>query len=183
MAVLDFKAIVALTLIASSAGAIPVQAQGPIGEEYQVKAAFLANFAKFVEWPQGAFKSSQDPVAICVFGQNPFGFWLEDDARGKSAGGRSIVVREVSKVQEANGCQILFFRPSEQKRVPALLDDLKAYSILTVGETDDFLTNGGIVNLRLKDARVRIEINPKAAERARLRIGSQLLGLADLVKK
>ena len=157
----------------------PIRAQSPVAEEYSVKAAFLFNFAKFVEWPALAFKGPGDPIAICVLGQDPFGGALQDVVRGKTVANRTFVVRDISNAQEAIGCQIVFVSSSEQKRFRLLLDGLKGRSILTVGEGDDFTANGGIINLKLKDARVRIEIDAGAADRAGLRISSKLLSLAE----
>jgi len=160
-----------------------VQGQSPIPDEYQVKAAFLFNFAKFVEWPAAAFKGPEDPLAICVLGQDPFGTILEDVVRNKTVSNRAFVIREVSNAQQAISCQIVFVSASERKRFRPLLDGLKGRSILTVGEAEDFTANGGIINFKLKDARVRIEIDAGAADRAGLRISSKLLSLADIAKR
>ncbi len=154
-------------------------AQAPVADEYQVKAAFLFNFAKFVEWPTDAFKGPEDPIAICVLGQNPFGTALEDVVRNKTVASRGFVVREVSNAQQASKCQIVFVSASERKRFHSLLEEFKGRSILTVGEGDDFTANGGIINFKLKDAQVRIEIDASAAVRAGLRISSKLLSLAE----
>jgi hypothetical protein len=163
--------------LAFAGGCLP--AEPPVADEYPVKAAFLFNFAKFVEWPVAAFKGPEDPLAICVLGQNPFGTALEDVVRDKAVANRAFVVRGVLNTQQATSCQILFVSASERKRFRILLDELKGRSILTVGEADDFTASGGIINFRLKDARVRIEIDAKAAERAGLHISSKLLSLAE----
>jgi len=167
-----------LVLVLGLAGSW-LHAEPPLAGEYPVKAAFLLNFAKFVEWPAFAFKSPADPIAICVLGQNPFGTALEDLVRDKTVANRAFVVRTVLNAQQATNCQILFVNVSERKRFRSLLDDLKGHSVLTVGEADDFTANGGIINFRLKDARVRIEIDPGAADRAGLHISSKLLSLAE----
>ena len=160
-----------------------VQAAEPAVEEYQVKAAFLFNFAKFIEWPGSAFQSADEPISICVFGKNPFGFALEDAVRGNTVGGRGFSVREVSSARQAAPCHILFVESSKQKQVRQLCEELKGLSILTVGDTEDFTANGGVINFTLKDARVRFEIAVGAAERAKLRISSKLLSLAETTKK
>jgi len=172
-----------LALLALIAVLGPVRAENPVADEYPVKAAFLFNFAKFVEWPADAFKGHDDPFAICVIGQNPFGGALEDIVRDKTVANRGFVVRGVSNAQQASKCQIVFVAASERKRFHALLEDLKGRSILTVGEAEDFTANGGVINFKLKDARVRIEIDTGAAERAKLRISSKLLSLAEITKK
>ena len=159
------------------------QAAEPAVEEYQVKAAFLFNFAKFIEWPASAFQSADEPICICVFGKNPFGPALEDAVRGNTVGGRGFVVREVSSARQAAPCHILFVESSKQKQVRQLCEELKEFSILTVGDTEGFTANGGVINFKLKDARVRFEIAVDAAERAKLRISSKLLSLAETTKK
>lgn len=161
----------------------PLLAQTPAADEYQIKAAFLFNISKFVEWPQDAFKAPDDPVTICVLGANPFGGALEDAVRGKLIGTRPLAVREVANAQQAGKCQVVFVSAAERKRCRSFLDELKGRSILTVGEAEDFTANGGIMNFKLRDARVRIEIDATAAERARLRISSKLMSLADVTRK
>ena len=160
-----------------------IHAEAPVADEYPVKAAFLFNFAKFVEWPADAFKGPEDPVMICVLGQDPFGSALEDVVRNKTVANRAFVVRDVSNAQQASKCHIVFVSASERKRFRSLLEELKGRSILTVGEAEDFIENGGIINFKLKDARVRIEIDAGAAERAKLRISSKLLSLAEITRK
>jgi hypothetical protein len=152
-------------------------------EEYQVKAAFLFNFAKFVEWPPQAFNSTSDPIVICVLGQNPFGHALDEAVAGKNIAGRAIVTREVAAGKQAVSCQILFISASERKRWRALLDGIKGCYILTVGESDGFTASGGVVGLKLEDGKVRFEINMDAAEQSKLRISSKLLSLAQVVRK
>jgi hypothetical protein len=165
-----------LVLIAAS---LQAGAEGtPIGE-YQLKAVFLFNFAKFVEWPPQTFADARDPFTICVLGDNPFGSSLDDAVRGKTVANRPIAIRLISSPQQARTCQILFVSASERKRTRGLLEALKNCCVLTVGDTDDFTANGGIVQLKVMAARVRIEIDAEAAERASLRISSKLLSLAD----
>jgi hypothetical protein len=151
-------------------------------DEYQVKAAFLFNFAKFVEWPPLTFKTDRDPVRICILGQDPFGSVLKDAVGGKTVLGRPFVVTEVADTNQAAVCQILFIGSSERKRLRSIFAALRTMGILTVGETDGFASQGGIVNFKLEDNRVRLEINQEAAGTARLRISSQVLNLAQIVK-
>ena len=172
-----------LALLAFAATAGHVHAQGSVADEYQVKAAFLFNFAKFVEWPADTFKAPDDPITICVWGQDPFGSALDDVVRNKTVAGRPFVVHQVSSAHQAAKCQIVFVASSERKRTRSVLEDLKGHSVLTVGEVEDFIPNGGVINFKLKDARVRIEIDNGAAERTKLRISSKLLSLAEIAKK
>jgi YfiR/HmsC-like len=158
------------------------RAQGQAIEEYQVKAAFLYNFAKFVEWPSQAFQTPQDPIVVCVLGHNPFGKALEEVIRGKSIEGRVFALRLVADADEASTCQILFVGSSEGRRFRSLWGNLKPAGILTVGETVGFAAGGGVINFKLDSGRVHFEINVDAAERAQLRISSKLLSLAQIVK-
>jgi hypothetical protein len=151
-------------------------------DEYQLKAAFLYNFAKFVEWPALTFKTDKDPMRICVLGQDPFGGALGEAVGGKTVLGRSFAVADISDATQAVDCQTLFISSSEGKRLPSIFGALRTTGILTVGESEGFATQGGIVNFRLEGGRVRLEINVEAAERAKLRISSKVLNLAQIVK-
>jgi hypothetical protein len=112
--------------------------------EYDVEAAFIYNFCKFVEWPSGTFANASDPIGICIIGQNPFGSTLEDMVQGKKIGDRAFVVRRLRDTQQVRNCQILFVAAGESKRTRSLLEAFKGAGILTVGETDDFTAAGGI---------------------------------------
>ncbi len=157
-------------------------ALGQSVNEYQVKAAFLYNFAKFVEWPQGSFKGAADPITICVLGQDPFGPLLEDTVKGKTLDGRGFVVRHLSDVQQAGGCHILFVSSSERKHLQSIFEKITTAGVLTVGETAGFATQGGVVNFKLDEGKVRFEVNVDAAARKGLHISSNLLSLAEIVK-
>jgi hypothetical protein len=170
------KIVIVLVLMVAS---LQAGADGTPVSEYQLKAVFLFNFAKFVEWPPQASGDTHDPFIICVLGDNPFGPSLDDVVSGKTVANRPISIREVSSPQQSQKCRILFISASERKRTRAILDALKGFSVLTVGDTEDFVANGGIVRFKVKDARVRIEIDAEAAERANLRISSKLLSLAE----
>jgi hypothetical protein len=151
-------------------------------DEYQVKAAFLYNFSKFVEWPARTFKSDTEPVRICVLGQNPFGTSLGSAMSGKTVLGRTLVVVEISNASEATDCQILFIATSERRRLRSIFGELRKLGVLTVGEMDGFAAKGGMVNFKLEDGRVRLEINVEVAGQAQLRISSKVLNLAQIVK-
>jgi hypothetical protein len=179
MAILSRASRTRCALIGSLIAAL---AQGQNAEEYQLKAAFLYNFAKFVEWPAQTFKRISDPIVICVLGRNPFGHALEEAVAGKSVGGRAIVAREVPDAKEASSCQIVFVSSSERKHWRAILDGVKSGAVLTVGESDEFATSGGIITLKLEDGKVRFLINVDAAEQGKLRISSKLLSLAQVLR-
>jgi hypothetical protein len=151
---------------------------GPVAEEYQVKGAFLLNFAKFVVWPDEVFKTPTDPIAICILGQNPFGPGLEQAARDLSIGERHVVLRPLSDPQQTAPCQIVFVSAPERKLARALLLSTKDQSVLTVGEFDGFTAGGGVIAFKLDGEKVRLEINTAAADRAKLHISAKLLSLA-----
>jgi hypothetical protein len=152
-------------------------------DEYQVKAAFLYNFAKFVEWPPGTFANATDPIGICIVGQNPFGSMLEAMVQGKKLGERAFVVRRLADMRNSANCQILFIGAAEWKRTHGVPEAPHDQGILTVGETDDFTALGGIIGFRLDGTRIRIQIAIDSADRAKLHISSKLLSLAEIVKK
>lgn len=150
--------------------------------EYQVKAAFLFNFAKFVEWPADAFAKPGDPLAICVLGKDPFGESLDQVVRGETVNGRPLVVRRPRQALEARGCQILFLAGLERQRQDEALAAVEGASILTVGEGDGFLASGGVIRFVLEQNRVRFDVNLAAAEASRLKLSSRLLSLAHTVQ-
>src|SRR6202034_2889182 len=118
--------------------ALSPRAHGQEIDESHVKAAFLYNFAKFVEWPSQTFKTPGDPILVCVLGRDPFRKALEEVMRGKSIDGRAFEFRQVGDAEEANACQILFVSAAEDKHYRTLLGSLKAAGILTIGEEQGF---------------------------------------------
>jgi hypothetical protein len=150
-------------------------------EEYRVKAAFVYNFAKFVEWPASSFKNAADPITICVFG-NPFGDRLTETVSGKQIEDHRLLVREVADLAEDEGCHILFIA-GDKKRTAEVLAHLKTRQILTIGESPNFAAAGGVIGFKLESGKVRLQINVRSADRAHLRISSKLLSLAELVKE
>jgi len=150
--------------------------------EYQMKAAYLYNFAKFVEWPAQAFKNPHDPISICVLGQNPMFHTLEEVVNGETIENRKLIVRMVPGLDQVGTCHILYIGSSDRKYLRSILRDLKLTGILTVGEAEGFAVEGGVANFKLEGNKVRIEINASAAEEQRLRISPKLLSLAQIVK-
>ena len=148
--------------------------------EYQVKAAFLFNFAKFVEWPPQVFPRRDAPFTICIAG-DPFEGALDKTVEGESLDGRPLLVRRVAAVEEIRGCQILYIAP-DARRSAELLSAAANAPILTVGETEDFINDGGIVRFIQETHRVHFQINPEAAERASLKVSSRLLRLAEIAR-
>jgi hypothetical protein len=140
--------------------------------EYRVKAAFLYNFARFVDWPAAM---ASGPLTICLADRNPFGGALDATLRGERIGGREVVARVITA--PSPGCHVLFV-PEDASAAPYLRD--RQAPTLTVGESDDFIAMGGIVNFVREGGNVRFEIDAMAAERAGLRISSRLLRLARM---
>jgi len=157
-------------------------AQAQDAGEYPVKAAFLYNFAKFVEWPPEAMGASSAPLVLGVLGDDPFGSSIDQLVAGKTANGRQLSVRRLKWGQDLGQCHILFICSSERKRVPQILDSLKGTTVLTVGEMEQFSQQGGMIQFVLEQSKVRFEINVGAADRARLRVSSKLLALAKTVR-
>jgi hypothetical protein len=151
--------------------------------EYDVKAAFLYNFAKFVEWPPNAFATPEEPFAICVAGKDPFGTSLDRTLVGRSAHGRAIMVRKDVASDQVAGCHLLFIAGSEATNVAQIVHSLSGASVLTVGESPGFLDAGGVIGLLLDEGKVRFEINEAVAQRAGLRLSSQILKLARSVRR
>ena len=182
MAFLARNPVAQLAMLALLGAPAQGSAQSLTADEYQVKAAFLYNFARFVEWPPARFKDPHDPIAICVFGQSPIIEAVEQAVKGKVVAERGFSLHQVWDAGPAGNCQILFFSgATERKRWRAVVTELRNAPVLTVGETDGFASEGGIVNFRLEDGRVRIQVNVEAANRARLQISSKLLSLAQIV--
>ena len=154
-------------------------AQGPQAREYEVKAAFLYNFTRFVHWPPEVFNSHPNVITEGVLGNNPFGEALRS-LEGKVVNGRKLTVLPFKTVQEVKPCHVLFISGSEKNRLSQALKAVGDSSVLTVSEVKGFTEQGGIINFHLKSGRIGFEINVKAAERAGLKISSKLLNLATL---
>ncbi len=174
---------VALSVVMTLGSCVAAATVGEPIDEYKVKAAFLYNFAKFVQWPAEAFQSSSEPFAICVLGQDPFGRSLDDAVAGKMIEGRAFVIRRIPGLkQKVTGCHLLFISSAENKHSPPILADVTALGTLTIGESDASAADGVIINFKLDGGKVRFEINVGAAEREKLRISSRLLSLAHVVE-
>ena len=147
--------------------------------EYQVKAAFLLNFTKFIEWPAET-ASTASPVDICILGDDPFGPVLDQMVAGETLQGRKIEVVRVKR-QPPSSCAVLFIGRSE-KDVDSLLSMLGP-GVLTVSEKTSFLHAGGIIEFAVENHKVKFDINQTAAAKARLQISSKLLNIARSVEK
>jgi hypothetical protein len=155
--------------------------------EYLVKAGFIYNFAKFVEWPSTAFAEPDSPIVIGVLGTDPFGDIINHVVEGKKIGARGFVIRrfkwskELKESKDFKECRILFVSSSEKLRFEEIVEAVKGLPILTVGEAPGFAERGGMIRLMLEDNRVRFEVNVDAAHDGNLNISSRLLTLARII--
>lgn len=171
----------AWALVAAVALSLPVRAQTPTPTEYQVKAAFLYNFAKFTEWPDDGRVAREGGYTLCIVGRDPFGAAL-DEIAGRQVHGLPLRVRRAVSLDTVRDCQILFVSESEERRLPELLRAIEARPVLTVSDIDGFADAGGMIGLALADRRLQFDVNLGAATRSNLRISSQLLKLARSVR-
>ena len=162
-----------LFVLALSAGVDLHAQEAPL--EYQVKAAYLFNFVKFVEWPSTA---EPGPLTICLAGRNPFGQYLAATLSGEAVAGRALTSRVILTPEP--GCHVVFM-PDGVAATP-YLRAARGSPTLTVGEAPGFIAQGGIVNFIVEDGPVRFEISRNAAERVKLRISSRLLQLARITE-
>ena len=163
----------ALSIVVLMLWYTPVHGQA---SEYRVKAAMLANFALFVDWPPTAFSTAGGPFVACILGSDPFGPWLKHEL-GEQIGSRRVEIRHLKKGEAAHGCHMVFISRSEQPRLKQVLASLRNENALIVGDaTDitDFCRNGGMIGFVMKDRKVRFDLNADAAARAGLKIDSKL---------
>jgi hypothetical protein len=153
----------------------------PATEEYRVKAAFLFHFAQLVNWPAGALNARDQSINVCVFENEPSLQALQSTLEGKPIGTQVLHVRLLSEQQGTQGCNILFLSRDQGRRQAAILRNLQGKPVLTVGETDDFLSDGGMIRLRLDQDKIRFDINVGSADASHLKISSRLLLLAGSV--
>lgn len=165
--------ILALALAAPSLAAPP--------GEYQVKAVFLFNFARFVEWPAVTFVSANAPFALCVYGDDPFGEDLDAVTRGETVGGRPMVVRRLHELRDVTGCQIVFIAGSADRELESVLALLNHRATLTVSDLEGAARRGAMIRMMTVNRRVRLRINIDAVRAAHLTVSSSLLRAAEVV--
>jgi hypothetical protein len=150
----------------------------PTSHEYLLKANFIANFLKFVDWPDTAFSSPSTPLLLCVYGYFPFGTSLAENAQKNTVHERRIEVRIVRTEQELRVCHVVFVSQEAAKQYNKVLGAVHDANILTIGETPDFLDAGGTVTLLFQAERVQFDVNLGNANQARIKISSRLLAMA-----
>ena len=150
--------------------------------EYQVKAAYLYNFGKFIEWP-AKVNDSGESFTICVLGQDPFGTALDRTIAGESINGRKVAIKRIAKPMDALVCRILFISSTEENRLKEILAIIDKTSILTVSDIPHFTQRGGMIQFIIEANRVRFEVNLTNSELVGLTLSSQLLKVAASVRK
>jgi hypothetical protein len=168
----------AILLLGSSRTSV---AQAAPTAEYQLKAVFLFNFARFVEWPPNAFPDSAAPLVIGVLGTDPFGAYLDETVRGERMNEHPLVVRRFRRVEDIAACHILFVADPGKGHLKPILDSLKGRSVLTVSDVDRFASKGGMIGFFSDQHRIRLRINLAAARAADLTISSKLLRPSQIV--
>lgn len=166
--------LILIVLTAFGAG-VAADQKGP--SEYQVKAACLYNFAKFVEWPSRSF-TDETTLEIVILGENPFGDELRQMVEGKTAGQRALSIRFIEDTSEIDSCQILFICSSEADGLDDILKSLRDRPTLTVSDLEGFTETGGMIGFFMLDRKVRFEINLEVARQAKLEVSSKLLQVA-----
>ncbi len=146
----------------------------------QVKAAYLYNFTRFVEWPQIS-AGREGPIRLCVLDYPPLVAELKQVVQGKSTSGRPLTVLLTKTAEESRDCHVLFIGSAQEKQVRHILYQLRDKNVLTVGETDDFLNEGGMISFVIQDEHVQFTVNNRAATEAGLRISARLLTVAKRV--
>ena len=149
--------------------------------EYSVKGAFLYNFAKFVSWPEEAFRDDSIHIILCVFGKDPFAGGLAS-VKGKRVKDRKVVIKHCETLDDLEKCHILFISRPEEQNLSEILAKVRNWNTLTVSDMEGFAQSGGVIHFVTVEQKIRFEINLDAAERAGLKISSKLLRLAKIVR-
>jgi hypothetical protein len=173
------RLVVAVVMACCAGGARPA-AQRPSATEYEVKAAYLLSFGKYVQWPAGPRRSAPG-FELCVIGADPFGAALDRVVTGSAIGGRGAHARRINAAADAGGCHVLFVGGPDSGRTPALLAALMPADVLTVGDSPQFLARGGMIRFVTQGGRVRFEVNLSNAQAAGLVLSSDLLRVASAV--
>jgi len=169
-----------LILPAVTASTTPARAQGKPPLEYQIKAAFLFNFTRFIHWPASAYASADAPFVIGIVGDNPFGNYLNDLVIGEQADGHSIIIRHYPDGVDISGCQLLFINTSSPAKLKALLSSAVQQNTLTVSDVNNFINLGGMVRFFKEDNRIKMEVKLAAVKAAQLEISAKLLQVAKV---
>jgi len=158
-------------------------AQQTKAPESAVKATYLFNFSRFVQWPADAAAAKGDSFSICVLGEDPFGAVLDTILSGETIGGKPVMTKRVSKPQDALDCRVLYISASEEGRLKEILAGLDKSGVLTVSDIPQFSQRGGMIQFVLVGNKLRFEVNLTNAQTAGLTLSSDLLKVAVAVRK
>jgi hypothetical protein len=161
----------------------PLQAQQPKVSEYQVKATYLYNFGRFVQWPASSAAANGNSFSICVIGQDPFGAALDTILSGEIIDGKAAVAKRIAKPQDAVNCRVLYISTSEDSRLKDVLGAVDKAGVLTVSDIPQFSQRGGIIQFVMAGNKIRFEVNLTSAQDAGLILSSDLLKVAAIVRK
>jgi hypothetical protein len=178
----DRLALTAAVMVWVLTGVPGAHSQQAKPNEYQVKAAYLYNFGRFIQWPGGATTAKGEPFTICVLGRDPFGAMLNAVLADETINGRSVVAKRIPAPEDAVDCRILFISSSEVSQLKHILAALDSAKTLTVSDMPQFSRRGGMVQFILEGNYVRFEVNLTPAEHAGLTLSSDLLKLATSVR-
>jgi YfiR/HmsC-like len=148
--------------------------------EYALKAVFLYNFCRFIDWPDSAFASPNEPLTIGIIGDDPFGSLLNEAIEGEKYHNRPIRIDHFRAPGDIKRCHLLFVSHSNSGRLDQILAAVAGKSVVTVSETEDFLNRGGMITLTAEQNRIRLRINPAALHSANLAVSSKLLRVAEI---
>ncbi len=174
---------VQLSPIPDNGHCVCLHAQQSKPSEYQVKAAYLYNFGRFVKWPPGLAAGKGDSFPVCVLGRDPFGSILDSTLAGEALEGKPVVIRRVTRPQDATDCRILFVSSTEEHHLKEILAAIDQAGVLTVSDIPGFSRRGGMIQFVVEGDRVRFEINLASTESARLVLSSELLKVAAAVRR
>ena len=182
MASIQIKKRIFLIFLVCEAGSflMPGFGQNFVTSEYEIKAAYLYNFSKFIEWPGSSMKQTQGTFIIGVLGKDPFGGFLEQVIEGKNVRGAIMTIKRFHRLDELQYCNILFISASETSNLSKIFDSLKNENILTVSDMPEFIRNGGMIQLYAENNKIRFAIHVGATERSNLKLSAKLLNLAKI---
>jgi hypothetical protein len=176
---LKFRA-TAILIIFSLIG-VSLNAQSDISREYQVKAVFIYNFSHFIEWKSDLFNDPLAPFVIGIFGDDPFGKYLDETVQGEKINGHPIKIYHFKNIKEIHNCQILYINPSDSKLLKDCIFYTNGKKILSVSDSPDFANDGGIIQFIIKENKTRLLINLAAVKASGLNVSSKLLRLAKTI--
>ncbi len=178
-----FSQLAAVAMVWALIAVSSLHAQQSKPAEYEVKAAYLYNFGRFVQWPAKVAAAKGDTFAFCVLGQDPFGPTLDATIASETIDGKQVMAKRISRPQDALNCRVLFISSSEDNRLKEILGVLGKASVLTVSDMPQFSLRGGMIQFLLEGNRIRFEVNLTTAESAGLTLSSELLKVALTVRR